>query len=100
MIIGLSEKKKKKNRHISVAEVTDDCVTKVSVRTFRKAPGEQDFPSRVALKKPFLNNIHKAKRHLFTKLHKSGLLRSENRSCGQMNLVLKSANSHILFRSG
>lgn len=55
-----------------LAEITNDCVTKVSVHTVRGARHEQGWWSRVAAKKrPSLANLHKARRLNFAKFHRT-----------------------------
>jgi transposase len=59
----------KKNRHATLQDITNSMPSKVSVDTVRRALHNQGINSRIAAKKPFINQVNQAKRLVFAREH-------------------------------
>lgn len=59
----------KKNRHASLQDITNNTALEVSLSTIRHTLHEHGLNSRIAAKKPFINNVNKAKRLAFAYKH-------------------------------
>ena len=59
----------KKNRHSTLQDITNNTPSKVSILTIQHTLHEHGLNSRIAAKKPFINDINQAKRLKFAQEH-------------------------------
>jgi transposase len=88
------------NQKSTLAKVTDSLSVAVSTSTVRRRAHEMGFNNRVAVKKPFANNINQQKDLLLHASTSIGRLLTGARSSGRTSLPLRLESSQSKSRCG